>query len=47
MVCLAELTLELMEEVPLQVQMQLLGKMGGGEASAAEGEAEETAEMVV
>ena len=38
--CLVEPTLELMEKTPLQVQMQLLEKMGGGEALAAEDEPE-------
>ena len=35
-VCLAEPTLELVEETPLQVQMQLMEAMEGGEALAAE-----------
>ena len=34
--CLVELTLELTEKAPLKVQMQLLEKMEGGEALAAE-----------
>ena len=34
--CLVEPTLELEEKTPLQVQMQLLEKMEGGEALAAE-----------
>ena len=34
--CLVEPTLELTEKIPLQVQMQLLEKMEGGEALAAE-----------
>ena len=34
--CLVELTLELTEKIPLQVQMQLLEKMEGGEALAVE-----------
>ena len=45
--CLVEPTLELMEEMPLQVQMQLLEKMEGGEALAAEVVVEEAAELVV
>ena len=34
--CLVEPTLELTEKTPLQVQLQLLEKMEGGEALAAE-----------
>ena len=45
--CLAEPTLELTEEALLQVQMQLLEKMEGGEALAAEVAAEEVVELVV
>ena len=45
--CLVELTLELMEEMPLQVQVQLLEKMEDGEALAAEVALEERAELVV
>ena len=45
--CLVEPTLELMEEMPLQVQMQLREKMEGGEALAAEVVVEEEAELVV
>ena len=44
--CLAEPTLELMEEVLLQVQVQLLEVMEGGEALEVEGEAEALAEEV-
>ena len=43
--CLVEPTLELMEKTPLQVQMQLLEKMGGGEALAAEEEVEAKVEV--
>ena len=45
--CLVEPTLELAEETPLQVQMQLLEKMEGGEALEAGEEVEEAAEWVV
>ena len=45
--CLVEPTLELMEETPLQVQVQLLEKMEGGEALAAEAVLEEAAEEVL
>ena len=45
--CLVEPTLELMEEMPLQVQVQLLEKMEGGEALEAEEEAEEAEVWVV
>ena len=44
--CLVEPTLELTEETLLQVQMQLLEKMEGGEALAAEEEAEALVEGV-
>ena len=46
-VCLVEPTLELMEEMPLQVQVQLLEKMEDGEALAAEVAAEVMVELVV
>ena len=45
--CLVEPTLELGEETPLQVQMQLLEKMEDGEALEAEEVLEEMAEWVV
>ena len=44
-VCLAEPTLEIMEEMPLQVQMQLLGAMEDGEALEAEAAAEALVEV--
>ena len=45
--CLVEPTLELMEEPPLQIQMQLLEKMEGGEALEAEEDAEAEEEIVI
>ena len=45
--CLVEPTLELKEEVPLQVQMQVMEKMEGGEALAAEVVLEVMVEMVM
>ena len=42
--CLVELTLELMEETPLQVQVQLMEKMEGGEALEAGEEVEDGAD---
>ena len=45
--CLAEPTLELTEEAPLQVQVQLLEKMEGGGALEAEVVLEEAAEWAV
>ena len=45
--CLVEPTLELKEEVPLQVQMQVMEKMEGGEALAAEVALGEKVEMVI
>ena len=44
--CLVEPTLELMEKVPLKVQVQLLEEMEGGEALAAEEDAEALVEGV-
>ena len=45
--CLVEPTLELTEETPLQVQMQLLEKMEDGEASEAEEEREVWVDIVL
>ena len=45
--CLVEPTLELTEKAPLQVQMQLMEKMEGGEALAAEVVLEALAAMVM
>ena len=44
--CLVEPTLELAEKTPLQVQVQLLEKMEGGEALEAEEEQEALVEVV-
>ena len=44
--CLVEPTLELTEKAPLKVQVQLLEEMEGGEALAAEEEAEALVELV-
>ena len=45
--CLVEPTLELVEEVPLQVQVQLLEEMQGGEALEAEEGVEALVERVI
>ena len=45
--CLVEPTLELMEKTPLQIHLQLVEKMEGGEALAAEEGAEAMVEMAM
>ena len=45
--CLVEPTLEIKEKAPLQVQMQVMEKMEGGEALVAEVVLGDLAEMVI